>query len=137
MTSVSLVQVHVDCTCGYCNQTHVQDLYTIYIHILHLLYLSDEHNKKYIMILYYKTCTDGKHLTSKTTTFIYFLFSLVTNTSTLTSHSSSVYVSTGPVTGECPAEESGEESGDRDLNIEQHITDSIDSKLVTYILYLL
>ena len=39
-----------------------------------------------------------------------------------------MYVSTGPVTGECPAEE----SGDRDLNIEQHITDTIDPKLVMY-----
>ena len=84
-----------------------------------------------------------KHLTSKK-----FIFSLTT-TPTHIPHSSSVYVSTGPVTGESPAEESGEESGeesaeesgeesgDGDLNIKQNITHTINPKLVTYILYLL
>ena len=62
------------------------------------------------------------------------LYFSLTNTPTLTPHSSSkVYVSTGPVTGESPAEE----SVDGDLNIKQNITHTIKTKLVTYILYLL
>ena len=75
-------------------------------------------------------------LTSMTSPFNFCIFFL-TNTPTHIPHSSSVCVSTGPVTGECtaeePTEEFGEESGDRDLNIEQHITHTIDPKLVTYI----
>ena len=33
-------------SCGYCKQTHVQDLYTMYIDIIYiLLYLSGKHNE--------------------------------------------------------------------------------------------
>ena len=45
-------------TCGYCNQTHVQDLYTMYIHIIYILCLSEEHNK-FIIMLYNNPCTDA------------------------------------------------------------------------------
>jgi hypothetical protein len=43
--------------------------------------------------------------------------------------SSSVYVSTGPVTGECTAEE----TEDRDLNMEQNIAYNIDPKFVSFV----
>ena len=78
---------------------------------------------------YYKTCTDASISPQQTP-----IFTLLTHPPTLhTCSSSKVYVSTGPVTGECPAEE----SDDRDLNIKQNIAHIINQKFVTYILYLL
>ena len=73
-------------------------------------------------------------MTFKTSPFTFSIFSLITNTPTHIPHSSRVYVSTGPVTGECTAEE----TDDRHLSMEQNIAYStIDLKLVTYFLYLL